>query len=195
MKRGNARGAKGVGHQRWIGSTGVGSTGSGRNLIINGRRQPSHGGTSRMMREYHVRICEGPGVQLPGSTRRCADRRAGTLGSRQTHEFSCSVARGPQPPRGGRRCQEPLDATLATLADALEAIGVNGCRPGRAADGRRRLSSFRKRVSYSAMIGRNPLVPRRCYGRSNSAMRGLVTGPSGAYGVRGSCALNSASTS
>src|SRR5436190_19948137 len=51
------------------GSTGVGSTGSGRNLIINGRRQPSHGGTSRMMREYHVRICEGLGVQLPGSTR------------------------------------------------------------------------------------------------------------------------------
>jgi hypothetical protein len=126
---------------------------------------------------------------------RCADRRAGTLGSRQTHEFSCSVARGPQPPRGGRRCQEPFDATLATLADALEAIGVNGCRPGRAADGRRRLSSFRKRVSYSAMIGRNPLAPRRCYGRSNSAMRGLVTGPSRAYGVRGSCALNSASTS
>ena len=69
MKRGNARGAKGVGHQRWIGSTGVGSTGSGRNPIINGRRQPSHGGTSRMMREYHVRICEGLGVQLPGSTR------------------------------------------------------------------------------------------------------------------------------
>src|SRR4029077_16796582 len=69
MKQGNARGAKGVGHQRWIGSTGVGSTGSGRNLIINGRRQPSHGGTSRMMREYHVRICEGLGVQLPGSTR------------------------------------------------------------------------------------------------------------------------------
>ena len=69
MKRGNARGAKGVGHQRWIGSTGVGSTGSGRNLIINGRRQPSHGGTSRMMREYHVRICEGLGVQFPGSTR------------------------------------------------------------------------------------------------------------------------------
>src|SRR6266566_6588064 len=69
MKRGNARGAKGVGHQRWIGSTGVGSTGSGRNLIINGRRQPSHGGTSRMMREYHVRICEGLGVKLPGSTR------------------------------------------------------------------------------------------------------------------------------
>jgi len=56
MKRGNARGAKGVGHQRWIGSTG-----NGRNPIINGRRQPSLGGTSRMMREYHVRICEDSG--------------------------------------------------------------------------------------------------------------------------------------
>ena len=33
MKRGNARGAKGVGHQRWIGSTG-----NGRSPIINGRR-------------------------------------------------------------------------------------------------------------------------------------------------------------
>ena len=60
---------------------------------------------------------------------RCADRQAGTLGPRQTDEFSGSVARGPQPARGGRRCQVPLDATLATLADALEAIGVNGRRP------------------------------------------------------------------
>jgi hypothetical protein len=34
MKRGNARGAKGVGHRRW-----VGSTGNGRNLTCNGRRQ------------------------------------------------------------------------------------------------------------------------------------------------------------
>ena len=51
--------------------------------------------------------------------------------------FYCSVAGGPQPTRGGRRCQDPLDATLATLADALEAIGVNGCRPrlGRDAGG------------------------------------------------------------
>src|SRR5215475_8753880 len=28
------------------------------------------GGTSRMRREFHVRICEGLGVQLPGPTRR-----------------------------------------------------------------------------------------------------------------------------
>jgi hypothetical protein len=48
------------------------------------------------------------------------------------HTSFGGVARGPQPARGGRRCQEPLECpTLATLADALEAIGVNGrTRPG-----------------------------------------------------------------
>ena len=34
--------------------------------MFNGRRQPSHGGTSRMMREYQVRICERLGVKFPG---------------------------------------------------------------------------------------------------------------------------------
>src|SRR4030095_3453053 len=60
----NACGAKGAGHRRW-----VGSTGNGRNLTCNGRRQPSCGGTSRMMREYQVRICERLGVKFPGPTR------------------------------------------------------------------------------------------------------------------------------
>ena len=47
-----------------------GSTGSFREEpIFNGRRQPSRGGTSRMMREYQVRFCEGLGVKFPGSTR------------------------------------------------------------------------------------------------------------------------------
>src|ERR1700746_4233984 len=50
MKRGNARGAKGAGHRHWIGSTS-----NGRNPIVNGRRQPSCDGTSRMNREVHVR--------------------------------------------------------------------------------------------------------------------------------------------
>src|SRR6516164_955804 len=48
---------------------GIGSTGNGRNLIINGRRQPSCGDTSRMNREVHVRFCEGLGVKFPGPTR------------------------------------------------------------------------------------------------------------------------------
>jgi len=37
--------------------------------MINGRRQPSRGGTSRMTREYQVRFCERLGVQFPGPTR------------------------------------------------------------------------------------------------------------------------------
>jgi hypothetical protein len=37
---------------------------------LAGERQLSAGGTSRMNREVHVRICEGLGVQLPGPTRR-----------------------------------------------------------------------------------------------------------------------------
>src|SRR5207342_3675376 len=48
----------------------LGSTGNGRNPMFNGRRQPSCGGTSRMMREYQVRICERLGVKFPGPTRR-----------------------------------------------------------------------------------------------------------------------------
>src|SRR6267143_2490315 len=52
MKRGNARGAKGAGHRRWIGSTD-----NGRSPVIGGRWEPSCDGMSRMMREYHVRMC------------------------------------------------------------------------------------------------------------------------------------------
>src|SRR5437588_9005776 len=37
--------------------------------MFNGRRQRSRGGTSRMMREYQVRICEWVGVKAPGPTR------------------------------------------------------------------------------------------------------------------------------
>ena len=37
--------------------------------MINGRRQPSCGGTSRMTRECQVRFCERLGVKFPGPTR------------------------------------------------------------------------------------------------------------------------------
>ena len=36
---------------------------------FDGRRQLSLGGTSRMSREAHVRICERLGVKFPGATR------------------------------------------------------------------------------------------------------------------------------
>src|ERR1019366_10303039 len=47
----------------------MGPTGNGRNPKFNGRRQPSIDGTSRMMREYQVRICERLGVKFPRPTR------------------------------------------------------------------------------------------------------------------------------
>ncbi len=64
MKRDNGRGAKGAGHRHWRGSTG-----NGRNPLINGRRQPSCDGTSRISREAYVRFCERLGVKFPGPTR------------------------------------------------------------------------------------------------------------------------------
>ena len=45
---------------------------AGRSPLFSGRRQPSCDGTSRMMREYPVRICEGLGVKFPGPTRQKA---------------------------------------------------------------------------------------------------------------------------
>ena len=36
---------------------------------LDGRRQPSLGGTSRVSREAQARICEGLGVKFPGPTR------------------------------------------------------------------------------------------------------------------------------
>jgi hypothetical protein len=46
-----------------------GPTGNGRSPKLNGRRQPSIDGTSRMNREVQVLICERLGVKFPGSTR------------------------------------------------------------------------------------------------------------------------------
>jgi len=46
--------------------------------MLDGRRQLSTGGTSRMTRERPVRFCEGLGVKFPGPTRRRP--REGRLG-------------------------------------------------------------------------------------------------------------------
>src|SRR4029077_17420349 len=48
---------------------GVSQLATGGAPILDGRRQPSFGGTSRMTRECQVRICERLGVKLPGPTR------------------------------------------------------------------------------------------------------------------------------
>src|SRR6516162_6636728 len=70
---GNARGAKGAGHRRWERANWQQEEPS----FLDGRRRSSFGGTSRMMREYHVRIRERLGVKLPGPTR----QRCGNVGT------------------------------------------------------------------------------------------------------------------
>jgi len=66
-KRGNARGAKGAGHPRQDGVNGQPE----ELLVLAEAGRLPRGGTSRMNREIHVRICGGLGVKIPGSTRRC----------------------------------------------------------------------------------------------------------------------------
>ncbi|HET6179932.1 MAG TPA: hypothetical protein VFE61_23625, partial [Candidatus Sulfotelmatobacter sp.] len=49
---------------------------TGGTHCLAARRQPFRGGTSRMNREIHVRLCERLGAKFPGPTRRSAgDRR------------------------------------------------------------------------------------------------------------------------
>ena len=99
-KRGNARGAKGAGHRRWERANWQQEEPS----FLDGRRRSSFGGTSRMMREYHVRICERLGVKLPGPTR----QRCGNAGTRfrQARSREASASEPLQKCRKRiRRCQ------------------------------------------------------------------------------------------
>ena len=66
-----------------------------------------------------------------GSKHRCADRRACTSIS-QDNEFSCRVARGPQPAQAGHRCRGPLDADACHAGVCVEEahLGRERCRPG-----------------------------------------------------------------
>ena len=70
-KRSNVRGAKGAGHPRQGGVNGKPE----ELLVLAEAGRLPWGGTSRMNREIHVRICGGLGVQIPGSTRRCPVQR------------------------------------------------------------------------------------------------------------------------
>lgn len=82
MKRHNGRGGKGAGHPRCdrFGELATGGTGGD-----SGRRQPSMGGTSRVIGDGHARFCEGLGVRFPGATRlreaQGRRREAGSEGS------------------------------------------------------------------------------------------------------------------
>jgi hypothetical protein len=69
-KRSNVRGAKGAGHPR---RAGVNGKPEELLALAEGGSLP-RGGTSRMNREVHVRICERLGVKFPGPTRRRGKR-------------------------------------------------------------------------------------------------------------------------
>src|SRR5207247_2694683 len=75
----------------------LGSTGNGRNPMFNGRRQPSRGGTSRMMREYQVRFCERLGVKFPGPTRQNLRLPQRTIDSRLTSVSTHYASEAVQP--------------------------------------------------------------------------------------------------
>jgi hypothetical protein len=64
-KRSNVRGAKGAGHPR---QAGVNGKPEELLFLAEAGRLP-RGGTSRMTREGHVRICGRLGVKFPGPTR------------------------------------------------------------------------------------------------------------------------------
>src|SRR6202043_820049 len=83
---------------------GVSQLSTGGAPILDGRRQPSFGGTSRMTRECQVRICERLGVKLPGPTR----QRCGNAGTRfrQARSREASASEPLQKCRKRiRRCQ------------------------------------------------------------------------------------------
>ena len=70
-KRSNVRGAKGAGHPRQGGVNGKPE----ELLVLAEAGRLPWGGTSRMNREIHVRICGRLGVKLPGPTRLVSGRR------------------------------------------------------------------------------------------------------------------------
>jgi hypothetical protein len=91
--------------------------------MINGRRQPSNDGTSRMMREYQVRICERLGVQFPGPTRQGRRGRPTALGQH------C-----PQPRGSGRKfkvsaCVAKVGRWHSKFAGQLPAAGCASAVP------------------------------------------------------------------
>jgi hypothetical protein len=75
--------------------------------MINGGRQLSRDGTSRMNREVHVRFCEGLGVKFPGPTRQTphgASSRRGQL----YPKYRTSRRKGSTVESGQKQSSKPL---------------------------------------------------------------------------------------
>ena len=84
---------------------------------LSGRRQPSCDGTSRMMREYQVRFCEGLGVKFPGSTRHLLPSRRAAADGRSAFENGKI-----RPPRRSLAAY-PLDSSSADGVLVTEGVG------------------------------------------------------------------------
>ena len=88
--------------------------------MFSGRRQPSRGGTSRMMREYHVRIYQRFGVKFP----RAYSARAALSRLRRQHvpctPDGCRLAPTPESAGSGQG-QKRSEAVVCYLAFVVEA--------------------------------------------------------------------------
>ena len=90
-ERGDLRTAMPVERREEVVAISSGQPATGGNPNINGRRQPSRGGTSRMNREVHVRFCERLGVKFPWPTRRfCCKRHLSEGGTAAARLFLAS---------------------------------------------------------------------------------------------------------
>jgi hypothetical protein len=100
---------------------------------LGGRRQPSFGGTSRMNREVHVRICERLGVKLPGATRLVREIRtlramwrALETGLRQLLNGHEEGNLGYKPRRSLLRAAAPVLDPTRLLVGAARRLGFGG---------------------------------------------------------------------
>jgi hypothetical protein len=98
--------------------------------MFNGRRQPSRGGTSRMMREYQVRFCERLGVQFPGPTRH------GEKNPTRAYVVRSTSVNGPS---GGE-----ADGLLSAMSR------LSGCGPGGMI---RACAAFSEYASFQSVVG------------------------------------------
>ncbi len=94
--------------------------------MFNGRRQPSCDGTSRMMREYHVRFCEGLGVKFPGPTRQDSEK----LITRRTRPLNPHERTKPEPRRLVRFGPRNSACCCLSSSPVFQNVRLEVVRPG-----------------------------------------------------------------
>src|SRR5262249_42001296 len=157
VKRGSR--AKGAGHPRRDGVNGQPE----ELLVLAEAGRLPRGGTSRMNREIHVRICGGLGVQIPGSTRRAylpshQTARVSILGG-----FSPGAAADDHVPCGSRLEQHFAKAAEKTPWIAERFIGISCCM---------RTTRSIKRLGFSQHYSEKNLIIEDSLNRPSSGRPG-----------------------